>query len=644
MDRKSAGLVLLTVVLATFPPVRLDGADTAAVPRAVAEAPGPDAYPDDDGLVVRQITTITLAADGRVTRREESWVKNFTPWVNAHGVYDPNINWNDARAGLTVDLARTVTPDGRVLDARPESLVPNTASALEPAPDFAYLRQMTVSQIGIEDGSTTGLGYTVADRKPAGLPLWGVADFGQALPIAERVVSIQVPPGVELKWTAVGCTLPHETRSEPGSTRHVFERKRIPAVNTAELAGGHTGLCRLIYSTAGDWSRVRTLLEDRVAAAIAAGERAGSGKSIADRAREIVGESGLDAERIARLHTFVVDGVFTVRWPLDAFDYAVRPVPEVLATSVGHSLEKAALLAALLRSLGYDAQVVLAASERGVPLDLPAPVLLDEAWVRLARGPHAIWLDPSAPLDKRSSFHLAGRAVLVLDGKAPGPEVETGPDPAANRAAARYEVKLEDTADALKLSGREELDLGGLYNPFPAFDRAKDRLVGVASSAAAALAGKVSAQDVVVGQKSTELTAFAAGLSGSLALPRDGRPIKIVLPRVPGAVSAESLQLHRSRRTLPLTVPAPAEERVDLVLTLPEGAEPLVLPAEVRIDEPAASLARTVTRDGTKLTLRTVLRLKQPVVAPADYPGLRRVFAAMEAESGRSVLFQMKLR
>ncbi len=258
------------------------------------------------------------------------------------------------------------------------------------------------------------------------------------------------------------------------------------------------------------------------------------------------------------------------------------PLPEILASSIGHPLEKAALLVALLRALGYDARVALVAGERGVPLDVPAPVLLEEAWVRVALGPHVLWLDPTAPLDKHNSFSLAGRAVLVLDGRAAAPEVEPELDPATNRAAVRYEVKIEETAGALKLTGREELDLGGLYNPVPAFDRAKDRLAGAAASSASALVSGTSAQDLVVGQKSAQLTAIAAGLSGSIAIPREGRPVRITLPRVPGAVTADSLQLYRNRRTLPLMVPAPAEERVDLVLTLPEGAEALVIPAEDR--------------------------------------------------------------
>jgi hypothetical protein len=650
MDRATAGLRLITLPFSTcfalfsLLPAALASADAPRVPRAVAEAPGREAYPDDDGLVVRQITTLALDAAGMVTRAEESWIRNFTPWVNAHGAYDPDINWNDARSTLRVDFARTVTPDGRELDARAESLVPNTAPELEPAPAFAHLRQMTISQVGIEDGSTTGLGYTVADRRPSGLPLWGVADFGGALPIAERTVSIRVPAGVGLKWAAVGCTIPHEVENDAGAARHFFQRMKIPAVNTAELAGGHAGLCRLVYSTAGDWGRVRALLEAGVVPAIEAGARAGSGRSVADKARQIAGEDGLDAERIAKLHAFVVDGIQTVHWPLDAFDYAVRPAPEVLATSYGHPLEKAALLAALLGALGYDARVALAAAERGAALDVPAPVLLDQAWVRVTLGPQVLWLDPTAPLDRHGAFSLAGRAVLVLDGKAAAPDVQPELDAIANRAAARYEAKLDDTGDSLKLTGREELDLGGLYNPLPAFDRTKDRLAGVASSAASALFAKASAQEIVVGQKSAQLTALAAGLSGSIAIPRDGRPVRIVLPRVPGAVSSDSLQLYRNRRTLQLRVPAPAEERVELVLTLPEGSEPLALPADVTIEEPAASFARTVTRDGAKVTIRTLLRLKQPLVAPADYPGLRRAFAAMETESGRTLLVQLKPR
>jgi hypothetical protein len=632
MRRSFESVSFLAVLLLVAPSPA--AAERSSAPPEVASAPGPAAYPDDDGLVLRQATSLVLDGEGKLTRSEESWVKNFTPWVNAHGYYDPNLDWNDARASLTVDLARTFTPDGRVLDARAESIVPNTASSLEQAAPFEHLRQITVSQVGIEEGSTTALAYTIADRRPTGIPLWGILEFTGPLPILDRAVSIVVPTETSLRWAATGCPIQHDASNEPAGTRHSFRMSRVAAVNVAELGGGHAGMCRLAFSTASDWTEVRAFLERRVAVALV------EESAIAEKAREIVGDSGLDAERVAKVHAFVVDGIQTVRWPLDAFDYTLRAARDVLASGVGHSLEKAAVLVAMLRALGYDADVALAASERAAPLDPPSPVPLEEAWVRVASGPDVLWLDPTAPMERRGHPHLAGRAVLLLDGKAVAPETQPELAATQNRAALRLDLTLEDGAHELRVTGREEIDLGGLYNPVPGFDRSKDALTGLATSVASALGGG-SAKEVAVGQKSAPLTALAANVDGgALTLPRDGRPIKLVLPRVPRAVTGESLQMHRRRRTLPLVVPAPAEERVDVALALPPGFEILAFPEPISLDVPAGSLEREVVLDGRKITVRTVLRLKEAVVAPASYEGLRGIFALLEAEGGRTILLQ----
>ncbi|MEN6633550.1 MAG: hypothetical protein ABFD84_14050, partial [Candidatus Polarisedimenticolia bacterium] len=70
-----------------------------AVRRAVAEAP----VLGQDGRVLRQATEVVLGQDGRVVRRELLALPPFTPWLDAHGYFDPSVDWNYARSTLTID-------------------------------------------------------------------------------------------------------------------------------------------------------------------------------------------------------------------------------------------------------------------------------------------------------------------------------------------------------------------------------------------------------------------------------------------------------------------------------------------------------------------------------------------------------------
>jgi hypothetical protein len=193
----------------------------------------------------------------------------------------------------------------------------------------------------------------------------------------------------------------------------------------------------------------------------------------------------------------------------------------------------------------------------------------------------------------------------------------------------------------LEFAGSTDLELGGLYNPLVAFDRSKDRETPLASRAVSAFGG-AKVKDVYVGVRSAELTALRATFAGGTVAWPDSGYARLTLPRVPGAISSASLQLHRGKRTLPIVVPAPARETVETVLELPEKIEAAVLPTEASLTNAAGSLVRTVRRDGRKVTVRTQLTLAAPVVEPERYGDLRALFGALEADAGRTVLLRKK--
>ena len=605
------------------------------VPDWVRSAPGSGARPDEDGLVLRQYLTLTLGADGKITRRSETAVKMLQEWVSRHGYFDPHLDWNDARSELRVEQARTYMKDGTIRDAKENSLVPNTARDLEWAVPYAHMRQLVVSQVGIEHGATSVLAYVVADRKPSGVPLWGTVNLRDDLPVLDQSISFQVPEGTPLRWGATRVTLAPEVSTRGGSVSYVFRRRDVPGATLAELPSGRIGVERLAYSTAASWADARAWLEKRLEAALA------PDASVKAKAEEIAGASALDPERIAKVHAFVVDGVQTIVWPVAAFDYAARPSGEILKSSVGHALDKAVLLVAMLKAIGIDSKVALAASEREISADVPCPPQLDEVWVRVELGPHTAWLDPTASPDRRNRSHLAGRSFLLLDGSAQKLETQPELDAASNRGALRVELAVADGDRKLELSGSADLELGGLYNPLVAFDRSKDRETPVASRAVSAFGG-AKVKDVYVGVRSAELTALRATFAGGTVAWPDSGLARLTLPRVPGAISSASLQLHRGKRTLPLVVPAPAKETVETVLELPEKIEAAVLPTEASLANAAGSLVRTVRRDGRKVTVRTQLTLAAPVVEPERYEDLRALFGALETDAGRTVLLRKK--
>lgn len=605
----------------------------AQVPDHIASAPGIERYPDEDGLVVQQMDRWTLAADGSVERHHEVALKMLTAYLTRHDHFDPLIDWNDARATMRVDQARAYMADGTVRDTAANSLVPNTAAAFSHAVPYVHMRQMVVAHVGVEHGATSVTAYTIGDRAPSGVPLWGVVELQGFMPLLDHWITVEVPEGTDLHHGGVFCEFTPETETKNGLTSYSFHRSGVPAANLDEAGHGHQGVARMAFSTAADWAAVRTFLEGRVTPAMSADP------AIQAKVDEVVDGATLTSEKAARIHAFVVDGVQTVHWPAADFDYAARPAADVLDSSVGHELDKAVLLAAMLRQAGIDAVVALVSSDRTIAADVPAPGQLDHVWVRAQVGDEEVFLHPDASCDRRNKTDLAGRWVLPLDGAATKPVQRPALQGSRNRAALYAEVTIEADDHRLRLSGSADVDLGLTYNPVVTFDRGSDGTGKLAGRVAGSFGG-AHADSHVVARQTCELTALRTEFSGgTVEVPLHGL-VRLTLPRVPGALEGATLQIHRNTRTMPLQLPGPLTERVELVLDLPDGYELAYAPEPVSLANAAGSVHRTVELEDGTLTVTTVLALDTDLVSPAVYLQLRTLFDHLEGDSDATILLQ----
>jgi hypothetical protein len=589
----------------------------AEVPPEVRDAAGIETHPLEDGLLVWQRVEIVLGDDGRVTRSEDSALKMLSAKSTRADFFDPHIDWNDARAELSVDDARSWMVDGTEVVAKANSRVPNTASELQWAVPYAHMRRMTVAHVGVEHGATSRLAYSLTDREPMGLPLWGALDLNGPFPVLQQ--RVRVAGRLDLAWAVLGgegVIEVGEVTDEGNSV--VLERANVPAHDPAEGWPAP----RLVWSTASSWDAVREVLRGRIDPALEPDDR------VRAKVEDLVEPGMLAAERTAVLHRFVVEGVRTVEWPVASFDHAARPAGEVLDSSVGHSLDKAVLLVAMLRAAGLDGHIALVSSGWAIAEAVPAPAQLDEVWVQT----DGVWFDPTALRDNHNLWHLAGHPVLLLDGSgAPKAlEVPAGEDVASLRLV----VDLEDGGHEVQVSGSAEVDLAREYNPVVGWDRSSDRLLPLAEGVAGGFGG-AAVDATAPGRLDDELCSLHAEFSkGVLSFDAAGL-VRLEVPRVPGTVGG--LQVWRQERDHPVRVPT-GRERVALELTLPEDLEPAWLPEPVELKNRAGSLVRTIERDGQNVEITEELVLSTAVVAPNAWPELRALLSAMER--GRTVLLQ----
>lgn len=240
-----------------------------------------------------------------------------------------------------------------------------------------------------------------------------------------------------------------------------------------------------------------------------------------------------------------------------------------------------------------------------------------------------MWLDPTSPLESRNVFHLAGRKAMRLVEGQSEPFALPSLDPARNHGSVRIELRLEESEGQVKLSGSADLDLGGLYNPIVGFDRGQDRQRAAVQGLVTSL-GNATIRDVRTAEQTSDATSLRVDFEGgTLEDPGNGL-FQLAIPRPPGAILGDSLQLHREKRTLPLVLGAPSRETVEIIVNLPEEWEPAYVPAPDAATNAVGSFERTVKREGARLELRLDLKLLERIVAPGAYADLRALMAQVE--------------
>lgn len=597
-------------------------APSAAAQRTVT---APTTAPADARVLERTID-IRVEPDGRAVRTERRVVEYLTDF--GWETWGDPLLYHDARTQrLTVRRARTTGPDGVVQDTPEIGINELTAAGLAAAPAFAALRETVVTHVGLQPGAKAELEYVVEDTAPPACGYQaGAVPLRWAIPIEALELRVSVPSGLSLRHACAGCDLAPAVAEEDGRRTYVWRAERLAAANLLEstdhLGTPRDGLDgpRIVWSTAPDWPAVAAPL----AAALAAPGDAGA---LAAQAARLVEDAPTGEQRLAALQAFVAEAIATVELPVGPPIPLPAGAADVLRRSHGTPLEKAGLLAALLRAAGIEAGVVLAAVRGAVAPEVPDAAQLPQAWVVATVAGAERWLRVDSVAAPSAGGPPAALDVLRLSAPAAvAPSAE--PTPADHVADARLTLRVSPDGTA---QGRVVLTLAGRHNPYAAWlaeDGDPQKALG---DAAAALVGGTA-----TATRATELSVAgaAAEVEVSVELAEEARDTWTLLVGWPGEDPLPA-GLHRGTRRTDLELGAPARRSVRCELRLPDGWEAAIVPRNVRVTTEVGTFLQESVVGGGTLRLTRTLELRGGRVSPAAYAGLRalrRAFVTAGAE------------
>jgi len=405
-------------------------ADLAARAPLFAEALKPTTdelrhrFPQAGVVVLADETVLSVRAGGEwELKRTEAWriledrgadtaMRNFT--------FFPD------RQQAEVIFAITVAPDGAVSHLADTAMKDEALHSRLPAYNFQHRLRFTLK--GAVPGATLIVAAALRGRASLLLPavldrrFW---DEDPALRRSVRLVADEKAKGLVAIATANGPKdWGKDNLWEVKDAAQVFREPMMPPMKAFSPR-------LLLACPKASWAEVAKALFERAGGPVALPTKGVPPRALYDQVRQAI-----------RLESV----------PLEALPDGPAPPAAVLARGYGTEVERALLLAALLRGAGLQADVVLARCRKDGPLlgSVPRAVGFSEGLVRLTEpGGKITWLQPDS--EDRGFGELApeaqgGEGLDLASGQLVA--VPTSP-PAAEAQVRSVEVELAESGDAV---------------------------------------------------------------------------------------------------------------------------------------------------------------------------------------------------
>lgn len=398
--------MLALLVCASFACAEFDG-----LPDEVkAKLSAVQKYPRASSILLWARESFTLNADG--SQVYETHTFQWIPDEAARDNYgDPHVAYVEGRQTLDILTARTYTRDGRKIDATPHnafnSIVPE--GGLDEAPDYSDFRQMVITLLGLENGCVSELHYRLTTAKPLWPWIEGRVYFREAYPVMSRELVVTVPPGAVLNY--------HSDRGAPdpiiNAGTYTWQMGEQAGYLAEDLQGHRVLLPNVAFSSAADWPQVTNEFRSRLEAALA-GEI-----EVPTSLHDELLKATSDETRLDTIKTWVGERFNRLEFEHPDFALTLRPVPQVLQSGYGNSLELAALVSKLAGTAGVNAQV----AAWFLP-DAPVPSLhaFHGALLSVKVDGLHFYSDPLNPRAEFTQAQLLGSTILDLGRDAVQPE------------------------------------------------------------------------------------------------------------------------------------------------------------------------------------------------------------------------------
>ena len=641
MSARAASISLFFSVFLVAPiGVRADVApllEPDEVRALVAEHTAGD-FPTEDAVVLFTGERVRLEPDGSIARRTQRIILLRTERaIGALG--DPRLTFNRRDQELLIHRCRTYVPGGAEIDATDHAFNPVTPDAVSRCPDRMFYQDMVITHVGIERGCVIELDTEVRDLVPHQAWLEGEVFLHERYPVLDWFLEIETPSHITLHQELVPWQGGPEHHQDQGRDYHVWRFGSLPGIReTDDGCGGRLARGRLLYSTCPSWEYLVRRTREQIESAAQPDTLSAGFVNSAEL------EGAGQAEKVAK----ILSALSSQTQRADVRPFSGLPNPrsgaETFVFRCGDPWDRAGLAIAMLKRVDLQAALTLRANASDVQESVPMIGQFSEVWLRAQVDGETLLLDPVA--GRLESPVSLTRPFLILSEQ--GPEWRDEP---AGQGLSRMWIDLVMEPDG-GVAGRVDLRLEGVQWHRSEYDAPGE----LADEVAARLLPEGVRGEVDVRWFGPDRCDLRFEVEAPSLGERDGSCTYLRLPAPPAGIE-EALggyDLDRTERSSPLFLPAPMEEIVRWRLRLPEGIEPVYLPAAVNEESRAARFAMTVQQSarpadewsrpderkvrGEEIRIGWTASLPMAGIPAARYGELKRVIGRYRAENQRLII------
>ena len=358
--------------------------------------------PEKDAVYKLISESYTLNTDGSTEFRKRTELQIFTRMTFDH-FGETFITYNPDFQELIINEAYTIRKDGSKVETPENAFNPMLPEGCTKCERLNGIRTMVVTHTALEYDAVIVLDYTIRSKNFFFQELLEKVELQEEVPVEKYVVSVTTP-NTYRSFSLHGENNLHYTKTESednGMMSFVFTFTDIPERPTDEYLFPNA-VASLTFYTALDEANLVGKITDQNSM------QEFDNQTITDFFRGRFTEKMDDMDKILYVRDYIHDNIHTNHLDAKVLNYMFASPQQVWESNCALPIEKDILLAGVLQSLGYDAQLAF-------PINSLADVL--KTVVRIQRNGATDYISANEIEELSLDAFFAPETLILQDGK-----------------------------------------------------------------------------------------------------------------------------------------------------------------------------------------------------------------------------------